>query len=68
LFGGLIAATSGTVKIHVEQADGRDVITKSAASSCMCGCNEALPQCNHVGCTVSTSMLKEVDQAFARRF
>src|ERR1700688_3982033 len=33
---------------------------------CMCGCNQGLSQCNHVGCTVSTSMLKEVDQALAR--
>src|ERR1700686_4723817 len=32
----------------------------------MCGCNQVLSQCNHVGCTVSTSMLKEVDQALAR--
>jgi cytochrome c-type biogenesis protein CcmH len=29
---------------------------------CMCGCNEILTQCNHVGCTVSASMLKELDQ------
>jgi cytochrome c-type biogenesis protein CcmH len=29
---------------------------------CMCGCNQVLTQCNHVGCTVSTSMLKELDQ------
>ena len=27
---------------------------------CMCGCNQVLTQCNHVGCTVSTSMLKEL--------
>jgi cytochrome c-type biogenesis protein CcmH len=33
---------------------------------CMCGCNQVLSQCNHVGCTVSTSMLKEVDRALAR--
>src|ERR1700688_4201556 len=33
---------------------------------CMWGCNQVLSQCNHVGCTVSTSMLKEVDQALAR--
>src|SRR6202051_3647814 len=33
---------------------------------CMCGCNQVLSQCNHVGCTVSTTMLKEVDQALAR--
>ena len=27
---------------------------------CMCGCSQVLTQCNHVGCTVSTSMLKEL--------
>jgi cytochrome c-type biogenesis protein CcmH len=32
---------------------------------CMCGCNEILTQCNHVGCTVSTKMLKELDQRIA---
>jgi len=33
---------------------------------CMCGCNQVLTQCNHVGCTTSTSMLKELDQHVAR--
>ena len=33
---------------------------------CMCGCNQVLTQCNHVGCTVSTRMLKELDRAVAR--
>jgi cytochrome c-type biogenesis protein CcmH/NrfF len=33
---------------------------------CMCGCNQVLTQCNHVGCTTSTSMLKELDQGIAR--
>jgi cytochrome c-type biogenesis protein CcmH len=33
---------------------------------CMCGCNQVLTQCNHVGCTVSTSMLKQVDDAVTR--
>lgn len=32
---------------------------------CMCGCNEILTACNHVGCTVSTKMLKELDQRIA---
>ena len=32
---------------------------------CMCGCNQVLTQCNHVGCTTSTSMLKYLDQAIA---
>jgi cytochrome c-type biogenesis protein CcmH/NrfF len=29
---------------------------------CMCNCSEILTQCNHVGCTMSTAMLKELDQ------
>lgn len=33
---------------------------------CMCGCNQVLTQCNHVGCTVSTAMLKEIDDAVTR--
>jgi cytochrome c-type biogenesis protein CcmH len=32
---------------------------------CMCGCTQVLTQCNHVGCTVSSSMLKKVDAAVA---
>ena len=31
---------------------------------CMCGCSQVLTQCNHVGCTTSSSMLKELSQAF----
>jgi cytochrome c-type biogenesis protein CcmH len=33
---------------------------------CMCSCNQVLTQCNHVGCTTSASMLKELDQMVAR--
>ena len=33
---------------------------------CMCGCNQVLTQCNHVGCRVSASMLKELDDAVTR--
>jgi cytochrome c-type biogenesis protein CcmH len=33
---------------------------------CMCGCNQVLTQCNHVGCSTSAAMLKELDQAVAR--
>jgi cytochrome c-type biogenesis protein CcmH len=27
---------------------------------CMCGCGQVLTQCNHVGCTTSTAMLKQL--------
>jgi cytochrome c-type biogenesis protein CcmH len=33
---------------------------------CMCGCNQVLTQCNHVGCSTSAAMLKELDQSVAR--
>ena len=29
---------------------------------CMCGCSQILTQCNHVGCKVSATMLKALDQ------
>jgi cytochrome c-type biogenesis protein CcmH len=33
---------------------------------CICGCNQILTACNHVGCTYSHGMLKELDQHVAR--
>jgi len=33
---------------------------------CMCTCSQVLTQCNHVGCTTSAGMLKELDQTLAR--
>ena len=32
---------------------------------CMCGCNQVLTECNHVGCTTSAAMLKELNQGLA---
>jgi cytochrome c-type biogenesis protein CcmH len=33
---------------------------------CMCGCSQVLTQCNHVGCTTSAAMLKELELSVAR--
>jgi len=33
---------------------------------CVCGCNQILTACNHVGCTYSHAMLKELDERIAR--
>lgn len=33
---------------------------------CVCGCNQILTACNHVGCTYSHDMLKELDERVAR--
>ena len=48
-----------------QQADNR-VKQIGGKFMCMCGCNQVLTQCNHIGCTTSTSMLKELNQAVAR--
>jgi cytochrome c-type biogenesis protein CcmH len=32
---------------------------------CMCGCSQVLTECNHVGCSTSTAMLKELNQSLA---
>jgi cytochrome c-type biogenesis protein CcmH len=32
---------------------------------CMCGCSQVLTQCNHVGCSTSAAMLKELNQSLA---
>lgn len=33
---------------------------------CVCGCNQLLGSCNHIGCTYSGAMIKELDQDVAR--
>jgi len=33
---------------------------------CMCNCGQILTQCNHVGCTMSASMLKELGVMVSR--
>jgi cytochrome c-type biogenesis protein CcmH len=33
---------------------------------CVCGCNQILTECNHVGCTTSHAMLKELDERISR--
>ena len=37
-----------------------------AQLKCVCGCNQVLTACNHVGCTYSHAMLKELDDRVAR--
>jgi cytochrome c-type biogenesis protein CcmH len=33
---------------------------------CMCSCSQVLTECNHVGCSVSASMLKELNHSLSR--
>jgi cytochrome c-type biogenesis protein CcmH len=54
-----------SLSLQGQQADNR-VKQIGGKFMCMCGCNQVLTQCNHIGCTTSTSMLKELNQAVAR--
>lgn len=49
---------------HAQQTDRAKKIGQRMM--CVCGCNEVLTACNHVGCTYSRSMLKELDDRIAR--
>jgi cytochrome c-type biogenesis protein CcmH len=33
---------------------------------CMCNCSQVLTECNHVGCSTSAGMLKELNRSLAR--
>jgi len=33
---------------------------------CMCGCSQVLTECNHVGCSTSAAMLKELNHSLSR--
>ena len=46
--------------LHAQNSDRAKRI--GSELMCMCGCNEVLTQCNHVGCKVSGAMIKELDQ------
>ena len=62
-----LGASSSAVlsaRVQAQQSDRAKQI--GGKFMCMCGCNQVLTQCNHIGCTTSASMLKELDQAVAR--
>jgi len=52
------------VRVAAQQTDRAKQI--GGKFMCMCGCNQVLTQCNHVGCTTSTAMLKELDHTVNR--
>lgn len=50
--------------LHAQQSDRAKRL--GGRLMCVCGCNEVLTACNHVGCTTSHTMLKELDERIAR--
>jgi cytochrome c-type biogenesis protein CcmH len=63
----VIALTASCALVSTRAQDQTDRAKQIGGKfMCMCGCSQVLTQCNHVGCTTSASMLKELDQAVAR--
>ncbi len=52
------------VPAYGQQTDRAKMLGKRLM--CMCGCNQVLTACNHVGCSTSAAMLKKLDQVVAR--
>jgi cytochrome c-type biogenesis protein CcmH/NrfF len=63
---GLAGASTGVFSVPADAQGTSQAKQIGGKFMCMCGCNQVLTQCNHVGCTTSTSMLKELDQGVAR--
>jgi cytochrome c-type biogenesis protein CcmH len=66
---GVLLLTAASVPLLYATADAQQTDRAKQIGGkfmCMCSCSQVLTQCNHVGCTTSTSMLKGIDQAVAR--
>jgi len=66
---GMLLLSAATLPLFSLRADAQQTDRAKQIGGkfmCMCGCSQVLTQCNHVGCTTSASMLKEVDQGVAR--
>ncbi len=50
--------------VHAQETERAKSLGKRLM--CMCGCNQILTACNHVGCTTSAAMVKNLDQVVAR--
>jgi cytochrome c-type biogenesis protein CcmH/NrfF len=62
---GFVGASTGVFAVPVNAQKTSQAKQIGGKFMCMCSCNQVLTQCNHVGCTTSTSMLKELDQGVA---
>jgi cytochrome c-type biogenesis protein CcmH/NrfF len=52
------------IPMHAQQTDRAKRLGQKLF--CACGCTQVLTACNHVGCTRSTAMLKELDERIGR--
>ena len=52
----------GVLPLVAQQQQADRVKAIGGKFLCMCGCSQVLTQCNHVGCTMSAAMLKNLGE------
>src|ERR1700726_4097465 len=62
----LVASTMAGLASSASAQETDRAKALSQKMMCVCGCNQVLGACNHVGCQYSHGMLKEVDDRVAR--
>jgi len=62
---GVLVALLAPVAVRA-QAQDELVRSLSKRMMCLCGCNQVLGECNHIGCTVSDEMMRKLRQRVAR--
>jgi len=62
LFALALVVVLGVLPLVAQQQQADRVRAIGGKFQCMCGCGQILTQCNHVGCTVSAGMLRELGQ------
>jgi cytochrome c-type biogenesis protein CcmH len=65
LFSLTLAVAVSLVPLRMEAQKTDRAKQLGSQMMCMCGCNEILTQCNHVGCQTSAAMIKQLDQMVA---
>jgi len=61
---GILLLLSAAARAHAQDSPrSKDLSLKLM---CVCGCNQILGQCNHIGCSYSHEMLRELDERVAR--
>jgi cytochrome c-type biogenesis protein CcmH len=59
----LLLSLGSVGTVHAQRSEEARALSKRLM--CVCGCNQVLGECNHVGCTVSTEMLRKLDERVA---
>ncbi len=57
---------AATLLVGAGPSDDTRVNALGHQMMCMCGCNQVLAECNHVGCSYSSKMMAQIREAVAR--